>query len=72
MPDLVTERVKRWVESLTPEQRKRPTLFTMDRTFTPDQVLEEIEKDTPIGKVFKEAEAKMLERTLQKKREAGL
>ncbi len=72
MPDLVTERVKRWVESLTPEQRKRPTLFTMDETFTPDQVLEEIEKDTRIGKVFKEAEAKMLERTLQKKREAGL
>lgn len=71
--ELVTERMKRWTESLTLEQRKKPTLFTMDgRTFTPDQVLEEIEKDTPMGKVFKDAEAKMLERTLRKKMEMGL
>ncbi|MBA7658118.1 hypothetical protein ES703_66066 [subsurface metagenome] len=71
--DLILERVKRWTETLTHEQRKKPTLFTMDgRTFTPDQVLEEIEKDTPIGKVFKRAEELMLERTLQKKMEMGL
>lgn len=71
--DLLKERVDRWVKALTPEQRKKPTIFFMDgRTFTPDQVIKEIEKDTPAGKVFKKAEAKMLERTLQKKKEAGL
>ncbi len=71
--DLILDRIKRWTEKLTPEQRKRPTLYRMDgRTFTPDQVIEEIEKDTPMGKVFKEAEEKLLKRTLEKKKQAGL
>jgi hypothetical protein len=71
--DLIKERIKRWTDSLTPEQRKKPTIFFMDgRTFTLEQVVKEIEEDTPAGKVFKKAEAKLLERTLQKKKEAGL
>jgi len=71
--DLIKERVKRWVGTLTPEQRAKPTVFSMDgRMFTPDQVLKEIEEDTPMGKVFKAAEAKLLERSLQRKKQAGL
>lgn len=71
--DLILERMKRWTEKLTPEQRRKPTLFRMDgRTFTPDQVIEEVEKDTPMGKVFKRAEEMMLKRTLEKKKAAGL
>lgn len=75
MPDdnLILERMKKWTEKLTPEQRRKPTLFRMDgRTFTPDQVIEEVEKDTPMGKVFKKAEELMLKRTLEKKKAAGL
>jgi len=71
--DLIKERVKRWVGTLTLEQKTKPTVFTMSgRMFTPEQVLEEIEKDTPMGKTFKAAEAKLLERSLQKKKQAGL
>jgi len=71
--DLIKERVKHWVGTLTPEQRAKPTIFTMSgKMFTPDQVLEEIEKDTPMGKTFKAAEAKLLEYSLQKKKQAGL
>lgn len=70
--ELIIERERRWVKSLSPEQRKKPTIFCMDRRFTPEQVLEEMEKDTAIGKVFKQAEAKMLERTLARKRMMGL
>ncbi len=71
--DLILERMKKWTEKLTPEERRKPTLFRMDgRTFTPDQVIEEVEKDTPMGKVFKRAEELMLKRTLEKKKEAGL
>lgn len=71
--DLILERMKRWTEKLTPEERRKPTLFRMDgRTFTPDQVIEEVEKDTPMGKVFKRAEELMLKRTLEKKKAAGL
>lgn len=70
---LIKERVKRWVGTLTPEQRTKPSVFTMSgKRFTPDQMLQEIEKDTPMGKVFKAAEAKLLERTLQSKKQAGL
>jgi len=74
MPDdLIKERVKRWVGTLTPEQRAKPTIMMMNgRTFTPDQVLDEIEKNTPIGKTFEAAEAKLLERTLLRKKQAGL
>ncbi len=71
--DLILERMKRWTEKLTPEERRKPTLFRMDgRTFTPEQVIEEVEKDTPMGKVFKRAEELMLKRTLEKKKAAGL
>lgn len=71
--DLILERMKKWTEKLTPEERKKPTLFRMDgRTFTPEQVIEEVEKDTPMGKVFKRAEELMLKRTLEKKKAAGL
>lgn len=71
--DLILERMKRWTEKLTPEQRRKPTLFCMDgKIFTPEQVLKEVEKDTPAGKVFKRAEELMLKRTLEKKKAAGL
>lgn len=71
--DLILERMKKWTEKLTPKERRKPTLFRMDgRTFTPDQVIEEVEKDTPMGKVFKRAEELMLKRTLEKKKAAGL
>lgn len=75
MPDegLVVERIKESIKKLTPEERKKPSIFRMDgRTFTPDQVLEEVEKDTTMGKMFKKAEEKMLQRTLDKKKAAGL
>ena len=71
--DLILGRIRRWTGRLTPEERKKPSLFRMDgRTFTPDQVIEEIEKATPMGKVFREAEEKLLKRTLEKKKQAGL
>jgi len=71
--DLIKERVRRWVGSLAPEQRRKPTIFFMDgRTFTPEQVVKEIEEDTPVGRTFRRAEELMLERTLQRKRQAGL
>ncbi len=71
--NLILERTKRWVEKLTPEQRRKPTIFRMDgRTFTPDQVIEEVEKDTPMGRVFRRAEELMLKRTLEKKKKVGL
>ena len=70
---LIKERVKRWVGTLPLAERTKPTVFTMNgNVFTPNQVLEEIEKDTPMGKVFKAAEAKLLEHSLQKKRQVGL
>jgi len=70
---LLIERTRKWVGSLSAEARKKPTIFTMSgKTFTPDQVVAEMEKDTPMGKVFKAAEAKMLERTLQSKKKVGL
>lgn len=71
--DLVIERVKRWTEKLTPEERKKPSLFCMSgEIYTPDQVIEEIKKDSPIGKTFRKAEELLLKRTLEKKRAAGL
>jgi len=71
--DLIKERVKRWVDTLTPVQKTTPSVFTMSgKRFTPEQMLQEIEKDTSMGKVFKAAEAKLLERTLQSKKQAGL
>jgi hypothetical protein len=71
--DLIKARVKHWVDTLTPEQKTKPSVFTMSgKRFTPEQMLQEIENDTPMGKVFKAAEAKLLERTLQSKKAAGL
>jgi hypothetical protein len=70
---LIIERVKRWRDKLTPEQRTKASILTMSgKRFTPDQMLQEMENDTEMGKVFKAAEAKLLERTLQSKKAAGL
>lgn len=73
MADLVTERYRKFVKELPSEKRDKPSLFCMNgKTYTPDQVLDEMERDTDAGKVFKRAEEKLLERTLERKREAGL
>lgn len=71
--DLILERMRKWTEKLTPQERKKPTIFCMSgKTFTPDQVIEEVKRDTPTGRVFKRAEELLLKRTLEKKKAAGL
>jgi len=70
---LLIARTKSWVESLPPADRTKPSIMTMaGKVFTPEQVVAEMEKDTPMGKVFKAAEELMLKRTLDKKKKAGL
>lgn len=71
--ELVRARLKKYVEMLPPEERKRPTLMRMNGAIlTPEDQLREVEMGTRMGRVIEEAEAKMLERVREKAREAGM
>jgi len=69
MRELLLERYRRWLESLPPQERRRPALFTMDgRIYAPEDVLREMRRGTRMGRVFEEAERKLLRRTLERRR----
>ncbi|MBN1133500.1 MAG: hypothetical protein JXA38_00955 [Methanosarcinaceae archaeon] len=57
---LILDDVQQWIGKLTPEKREEPYLVIGMRTFTPNQLLEEVKKDTEIGR--------MVSRTLDKGR----
>ena len=65
MRDLLLERYRMWLESLPSRERRRPLLFTMGgRVYTPEDVLREMQRGTRMGRVFEEAEGKLLRRTI--------
>ena len=57
---LIREEVKEWMDKLPPEKRDEPYLVLGTESFTPKQLVEEVEKDTEIGR--------MVGRTLDKGR----
>jgi len=57
---LVLEDVQQWIEKMAPEKREEPYLVIGLRSFTPSQLLDEVKKDTEIGR--------MVGRTLDKGR----
>lgn len=57
---LIREEIKDWMNKLPSEKRDEPYLVVGHETFTPKQLVEEVEKDTEIGK--------MVGRTLDKGR----
>lgn len=64
--DVVKARLRKISEKL-PDVR----LMKMNgQVFTPDDVVQEVEEDTPMGRVFKKAEEKMLERVKEKEKKA--
>ena len=54
--------VKTWLDKIPAGDRDKPIIAVGNRTFTPNQVLEEVNNDTEHGKAFQ----KMLERLRMK------
>jgi len=49
---------EKMLEELTPEKRKEPFLVAGDRTFTLEEMLEEIHKGTRFGEQFLKAQSR--------------
>lgn len=56
MRALALSEIKDWFNKLPQERKDSPVMGTDTRTFTPRQIVEEVENDTEYGKIF----AKML------------
>ncbi len=42
--------VKSWIDRMPVEERNKPTILVGDKAFTPNQLMEEVEKETVYGK----------------------
>jgi len=50
--ELAVDEIKRWIAKIPEDKRDKPTIVGGTKTFTPRQVLEEVEKDTEYGRQF--------------------
>lgn len=57
---LVLERLKRWIQALPPAERDLPSIVVGDQVLSPLELLQHVEKDTPIGRQYVLAEMKKL------------
>ncbi|MFX0173460.1 MAG: hypothetical protein ACFE9L_16330 [Candidatus Hodarchaeota archaeon] len=48
---LILNEVKEWIETLPPEKREEPYLVIGTKSFTPRELVKEVENDTEIGKM---------------------
>jgi hypothetical protein len=48
---LIREEVNEWMDTLPPEKRNEPYLVVGTESFTPKQLVDEVEKDTEIGRM---------------------
>ncbi len=62
------ESLKRMIAEMPPERRKEAKLVVQDRTFSPEEILAEVEKDSEYGRLFLKMQARMHLEQLRRKR----
>lgn len=64
---LEIEALEKAVKEMSPEKRKEPRLVVADRSFSLEQLLEEVRKGTPVGKHYLQAQRKSRLEQLRRK-----
>jgi hypothetical protein len=65
---LQIESLRKMIAEMPPETRKEAKLVVEDRTFTPDEILSEIEKNTAYGELFLKMHTRMQLEQLRRRR----
>jgi hypothetical protein len=51
---IALEDVKTWLAKMPSEERNKPTIIVGSKTFTPNQLLEEVDKESEYGKALQQ------------------